>query len=318
MATKTRASRLAARLRSLEALDEVKASGYETALTALRQFHDDGRQPQSVRVRSRFIEVAPPSTAPPLSLLINSRGYALRVALLALFIAQTRPGSSPHVLDMPLSPTRKRSSQVAWEDLIVTPAGPGAGSASRAVHAKRAGSARSALQRLARPDVSLLELPNSGKRKSGYDMVRLLEDSGPRAVGLPVSYSIPATTKDVVTVPVDFFLKGWVYVLEDTEIATYLMYRRLCAQSSPAHISAVRRGEIFGVKQSAWEQYWVLADSDLVVVEADENRRPDGTFVDMSTGVTPRRHRFTLHDEGLASDALRVVWNTVERRMTAG
>jgi hypothetical protein len=234
------------------------------------------------------------------------------MALLVLFIAQAKRGAAPHVLDLPLSATH--SEDVGWEDLIVTASGPGRGSASRKVHQKRAASARSALTRLSKPDISLLELPLSAKRKGGYDQVRLFEDVGPREVGLPVSYTVPTAVKGVVTVPIDFFLKGWIYVLEDTEIATYLMYRRLCSLSSPSHISADDREARFGVKQSAWEQYWLLESSGLVVVEADENRRPDGTFIDQSAGATPRNHRFTLSDEGLAANALSMVWAAVDRR----
>jgi hypothetical protein len=234
------------------------------------------------------------------------------MALLVLFMAQAKRGAAPHFLDLPLSATR--SKDVGWEDLIVTASGPGRGSASRKMHEKRAASARSALARLSRPDISLLELPRSGKRKGGYDEVRLFEDVGPRKVGLPVRYSVPTAGKGVVTVPVDFFLKGWIYVLEDTEIATYLMYRRLCSLSSPSHISADDRETRFGIKQSAWEQYWLLESSGLVVVEADENRRADGTFIDQSAGATPRNHRFTLRDEGLAADALSMVWAAIDGR----
>jgi hypothetical protein len=316
MSTSTRVSRLAHRLDVLDALDEGRSQGYDKSLAALKHLWEGGRKPTSIRLRALFIEVSSAVGKAPASLLINSRGHALRVALLALFVAQTKRGSAPHLLDLPLS--AKRSADVAWEDLIVTAANAGPGSASRKVHQKRAGSARAALNRLARPDVSLLDLPRLGQRKGVYDEVRLFEDSGPRAMGLPVAYSIPTAGMDVVTVPVDFFLNGWLYVLEDTEIATYLMYRRLCSQSTPAHISAEVREQRFGIKQSAWEQYWVLASTGLLLVESDENRRPDGTFADQSSGATPRRHRFTLRDDGLTVDALGVVWSAVDRRMAAG
>lgn len=301
----------------LDAYERGQSPAYGTSLAALAQLRENGRRPDAVRLRSRFLDVGTGGDGhPPLSLLIDSRGHSLRVALLALFMAQIKKGSAPHVLDLPLS--ARSSGDVGWEDLIVTPADAGVGSSSRKVHQKRAGSARAALNRLARPDVSLMELPRSGQRKGGYDEVRLLEDSGRRTVGLPLPYTIPGAGKDVVAIPVDFFLNGWLYVLEDTEISTYLMYRLLCARQSPAHISASDRAGRFGIKQSAWEQHWLLAASGLVDVEPDENRRPDGTFVDHSAGASPRNHRFVLRDEGLKANALGVVWAAIDRRMDSG
>jgi hypothetical protein len=122
----------------------------------------------------------------------------------------------------------------------------------------------------------------------------------------------------VVTIPVDFFLKGWVYVLEDSEIVTYLMYWYLCGMNSPAHISAEDRRDRYGIKQSTWEQYWVLESSGLLGVEADEARRQDGTYTGLRLGATPRRHMFALTDAGLHRDALLAVVDALGRRMTAG
>ena len=313
MAKTTRAGRLAHRLEALDALDGDRADGYDKALIALKQLWQGGRRPPQIRLRAAFLEVSQSAPGPPpLTRLIDSRGYGLRVALLALLVAQTKKGSAAHHLDLPL--IAASSDEVAWTDLVVAPVVAGKGSASRGAREKRARSARAALTRIARSDVSLAELPHAHEPKGGYDEVHLFEDTGPRSAGLPVRYRIPHPGKDVLEVPVDFFLKGWIYVVEDTEIATYLMYRRLCAEVSPAHISSDRRQERFGIKQSAWETYWLLEGSGLLLVEHDENRRPDGTFVEQSDGVTPRRHRFTLRDEGLSNDGLLAVWSAVERR----
>lgn len=53
-------------------------------------------------------------------------------------------------------------------------------------------------------------------------------------------------------------------------------------------------------------------------VEPDENRREDGTVDGQSAGTTPKPHRFTLHDPGLATDALPVLWNVIDARMGKG
>ncbi|WP_344192147.1 hypothetical protein [Pedococcus aerophilus] len=316
MATKSRASRLARRRAALADLEKGRDQGYAKTLTALGVLSGKSTT-QEIRLRAEFISVTQPSSVvPPAALLVNSRGHALRVALLALFIAQTQGGSAPHVVHLPLSAVDVNT--IAWEDLLLTQAAPGAGSTSRLVHEKRAGSARAALKRLTMPDVSLLELPLSGKPKGGYDQVRLFMDTGPRAVGAPVSYTVPDGSQDVVTIPMDFFLKGWVYVLEDSEIITYLMYRYLCAKNSPAHITAEARNDRFGIKPSSWEQYWVLASSGLLDVEVDEGRRSNGTYVGMGSGATPQPHRFTLADAGLGVDALPTVLAALDRRIAAG
>lgn len=315
MATSSRASRLTRRHAALRHLETRRDQGYAKTLTALGTLASM-RKSDEIRLRAEFISVSVPSSVkPPAALLVNSRGHALRMALLALFIAQTKAGSAPHVLNIPLSAIDEKT--IAWEDLLLTQAHAGAGSTSRQVHEKRANSARGALNRLARPDISLLELPLSNKRKGGYDQVRLFTDTGPRAVGSPVPYTLPSGPGGVVTIPVDFFLKGWIYVLEDSEIVTYLMYRYLCGMNSPAHISAEDRRDRFGIKQSTWEQYWVLESSGLLGVEADEARRQDGTYAGVRLGATPQRHRFTLTDAGLDRDALPAVVDALARRMTA-
>jgi hypothetical protein len=316
MAEETRARRLAHRLDALDRIDADRSAGYDKTLAALKQLWERGRQPAHIRLRAPFVEASLPAAEPPLSKLIAPRGYAMRVALLALFAAQTKKGSNPHHLDLPLIATR--SDEIAWTDLVVAAVAAGEGSASRSPQIKRTRSARAALTRIAKSDISLADLPRAGLPKGGYDEVHLYEDTGPRSAGHPVPYRIPHPGKEVLDIPVGFFLNGWIYVLEDTELATYLMYRRLCAQVSPAHISSDLRQERFGIKQSAWENYWLLADSGLLLVEPDENRRPDGTFAAQSAGATPRRHRFTLHDESLSNDGLPVVWAAVDRRIGRG
>lgn len=299
---------------TLDAIKEESAHGYDKALSALEVLWTRGRQPTQVLIRAPFVETLT-DVPPPVSQLVNGRGHALRVGLIALMAAQCKKGPAPHVLDLEL--TSKVHTDVGWDDLIVSASEAGDGSASRPVRQKHAGSARNALRRLAAPEVSLVQLPQPLPAKGGYDNVHLFEDSGPRALGHPVPYTLPDATRDVLAVPIDFFLRGWVYVLEDAEIATYLMYRRLCAQSHPipAHISAAARKAVYGITQAAWETHWVLNEAGLLIVEPDEHRRADGTFDGQSAGAVPRRHRFTLSDAGLASDALPVLWRVIDERM---
>lgn len=209
----------------------------------------------------------------------------------------------------------QKKDELAWSDLIVSSAKDGPGSLSRRIPGKRAASARMAIKRLAHPEISLVEPLNSDIRVGRYDELRLLEDSGPRVTGDPLPYSLPDPSELTIDLPLDFFLKGWVFVLEDTEIITYLMYRLLCSRNSPAHISAADRESRFGVKTSAWEQYWILVESGLLRMESDPNRRPDGTVIDHSLGATLTAHRFLVLNDGLKEDALYRLWRAVDDRI---
>ncbi len=145
--------------------------------------------------------------------------------------------------------------------------------------------------------------------------MRLLEDVGPRPVGLPVPYKVPVAGDDQISIPAAFFLNGWVFTLADSEIVTYLMYRMLCRGGRGARISAAEREDFFGVKTSAWEQYWLLEACGLVQVEPGEGRRSDGTFVGQARGAEPTNHVFRMRDETLNDGALTKVWGVVDARV---
>lgn len=303
---KTRPERQQQRADALGALEERPDAGYQQALAALARVHTENGGRQAIHVRRRFFEVPMDAEAkPPATLLVSPRGHSLRMALLVLFVAQSKSGPDHHVLKLKLSASA--SDEVAWVDLLMTPAKVGETSAGKKVLRRRADSARAALKKLADPGVSFIELPESVKQKGAYDEVRLFEDVGPRSYGPPVRYTVPQPSEPTIAIPVDFFLKGWIYVLEDTEILTYLMYRSLCARTEPAHISAHDRECRFGIGSSAWERYNVLENSGLLTVEHAVGRRDDGTFEGQASGATPERHHFSLKDAGLAQDAVPAV-----------
>lgn len=308
-----RSERLERRLKHLDALEEGAGAAFVPATKALESWVSQGEAVEAVRVRQAFIQRSSSVPAkPPASLLINGRGHALRTALISLFLAQTGKGGTRHLLKLPLR--ARAEDQVAWTDLIVSRATDGEGSYSRRVPDKRAASARQAIDRLARPDISFMEL-TSRDRVGRYDNVRLLQESGPRAIGAPLAYSVPGA--GFLEIPAAFFLKGWIFVLEDSEIATYLMYRRLCAGGTIARITTADRDAWFGLSTSAWEQHWVLVQSGLLHLEEDPNRRPDGTVVDKAEGAPLLNHRFSLLDDGLKENALSRVWGAIDARSAA-
>lgn len=307
MARLNRAERLSARLDRLDRLNEGKHAPYKPAVLGLRTWHAEGSDVRTIRIRKSFVTGEPS----PVSQLIHGGSHALRLALITLFLAQSRKGGHRHILRLPL--TAREPDDLAWADLVVSGSKEGTGSASRRPPQKRAASARAALNRLSRPDICLIEPPSTARRLGRFDELRLLQDSGPRAIGPPVPYSMPRPNEVVVQVPVEFFLNGWIFALEDSEIATYLMYRLVCA-NGPGHVSASFREEHFGIKASAWEQHWVLVDSGILHLVPDPNRRDDGTYIDQSDGANPQPHVFSLRDDGLKEDGLTKVWEAVENR----
>lgn len=308
-----RTDSLSTRVERLARLDDGSSQPYTASLRALQlRWSTSAQQPAAILVRRAFLQRNLISGAPSsVSRLINPRGHALRTALLMLFLAQTQAGRSPHILRVPLH--GQSGDHVAWADLVVSGAIYGQGSSSRSPRELRAASARAAIDRLARSDVALVELLNND-RVGRYDRLRLMEDSGPRAIGAQLPYTMPSA-KESVTIPVGFFVNGWIYALEDTEIATYLMYRSQCpADGGLTAITAGDRDEIYGVKRSAWEQYWVLVDSGILHLEPDPHRRPDGTYIDQGDGAHPLPHRFGLVDAGLAEDGRTQVLEAVRAR----
>lgn len=310
-----RSARLHTRLTHLDQLAKGDRKAYGTSVAALQHWYDcGGSSSATIRIRASFLTPVGDDGKSPLTRLITSRGHALRFALLTLFLAQTSTRPNRHIL--PLRLAARDSDEIAWADLVVSPATDGKGSASRGAREKRVASARKALDRLAAPDISLVRKAATGSRVGRYDNVQLNQDSGPRPVGEEVRYTLPRGNERTVSIPVSFFLKGWIFALEDAEIAVYLMYRLLCAEMSPqpAHISDTDRKERFGISRAAWEQLWVLVDSGILEIEDDPNRRADGTVIDQRLGVEPRNHRVILRDAGLASDAIHEVWRAVDHR----
>src|SRR5690606_13047042 len=111
--------------------------------------------------------------------------------------------------------------------------------------------------------------------------------------------------EDVVEIPIDFFLQGWVYVLTPSEIALWLMLRDLrqlrCRSSgeSTVVVNGDTRLRIYGVKKDAYKEWWLLELAGLLGVQVDLKRRDDGTVVGFDPDDPPSPHRFTLNDDGL-------------------
>lgn len=330
---RTRQDRLQTRLRGLRAVsdsDGWAGDQVAPALRALRQLSDQGgRGLTHVNVRPSFItrrsqpvgemsDRRPPGgPQPPVLELASPRGIAQQVELLALFVAQVvaRHHQDGRVtLGLDLDTTK--ANEVDWVDLIV----PQSDNTADGVYAAsrrdaRLGQIKRALNSLR--DKGLVELPHHRDARGKHRDFRLLDEGGPRLTGPSVAYRVPAANAEaVIGVPLDFYLKGWLYVLTKSEIALWLMLRHLQVlggtPGAEVTIFGTERLRRYGLSKDAYKAWWLLERTGLIEVEVDPSRRPGGTVMGFDAANPPATHRFRLRDEGLGQAAPGVVKEALE------
>ncbi len=327
-ASRSPRDRLRTRLRRLQSLRASDGIDVDTKVrNALSRIHHEGRQPDHVRIRRGFVHRSEPAPGlvsdrrlppreqrPPLARLISPRGLALPMELTALFVAQTvrnrRQGHPTFTLPI----EARRSDQIGWADLVAAVAEHDPAS-ERAVTRSdnRLRQLKTALDTLAKPELGLVTLPRAGAARTKYEDFQLRDENGTRDVGPAVDYVVPKSTEPVVTVPVAFFLNGWIHALTDSEIAAWLMFRSLNALDTPeqdrpgVHLSGEHRLRYYGLSKDTWESHRTLSLFGLLHVEAAEGRRVDGTVEDYDPRSAPQRHRFWVTDEALQQPALPAV-----------
>lgn len=323
---RSRADRLRTRLQRLEAITTADQPGRDQvsrATAALEAVRQSGGQaaPSHIGVRPSFItrrvqpagemsDAHPPAgPRPPVLDLISPNGIAQQLELLGLFVAQThgQRRADGRVLTLGLDLDTTDSNKSRWVDLIV----PHAEHTAKAVLAAdlrdhRLRQIKRALDTLTSKE--LVELPNERAVRGKYDDFRLLDEGG-RRPGSPLPYRVPRAHDPVITLPIDFFLKGWVYVLSKSEIALYLMLRHLRGPASVGsedtwvHIYGDDRLRQYGVGKDAYKGWWLLEYAGLIDAEVDPGRRGNGTVVDFDPTDPPAPHRFRLRDDGLTKPA---------------
>ena len=312
------ASRLAELERRVARLIELQELGLvEKAALAAQELWSVQR-PDAIRVRDGFVALAKPlpgvmsdrhpparSLGPPLAKLVSSHGVTLRTALMALFVAHCAPSSPKLMNHLPIEPD---GEFVGWRDLIVVVADARPGTV-RAVspNDNRVRQIKRAFDRLAQPEVGLIAQPRAGTARRKYEDMRLLHERGVRPTGIAPDYSLPRPTDSVVAIPSDFFRQGWVNVLDDSELAAFLMFRHR-TQSAAAGEGVALTGDDrlsrYVQRRSVWDKHQMLADLGLMETVADERRRPDGTVENFAEDGPAAFHRFTMKDEPLAHPAL--------------
>jgi hypothetical protein len=260
--------RLQARKRRLAALLE---SGQVDRVTkAIAALHAGGNAPSVIRVRSQFVHTETPAApgdaqSPVASRLRSPRGQALRLYLLAIFVAQCvePPGARVVTTNRPLVRTGDDTTP-GWTDLFTAPVyGPPPGKMTKERTGPRAKVERqlkSGLDRL--EEAGLVEL-GPARSKTRYDGFALMAETGRGELAEPAYYTIPVGV-NVVLIPAEFFTRGWLWALSDSEIACYLMFRHLAREYPLAHQSTgvfvygQVREEHYGLPRDAYEAHILL------------------------------------------------------------
>ncbi|MGH3890904.1 MAG: hypothetical protein ACRDTW_04960 [Rhodococcus qingshengii] len=253
-------------------MDRVERSAIDKALTGYSKFSID--DVAAIHLRPGFIELPVPrprrdpdvrydrakdlATRPPLTKLVNRAGNTLQVYLTMLFIAQleTPMGAYP-------SNTRPNSYADGWAALA------GLKSSTPRLSNRRFGRT---VGRLVEQD--LVEAHVTGV-KGQYDRFKIRKEDGS---GEP--YLVP-TGGRLVSVPVEFFLRGWHLVLTPNEIATYLVIlnhkTRVGPRTDGVAVPELVRDTVYGLSAEAYLSAHELAEFGLIDIREPDTEDTTGT-----------------------------------------
>jgi hypothetical protein len=245
----------------------------------------------------------------------SSQGAALRFYLTALAAAQIdKPPGRVAKFDLPLT---SYSGELGWTDLVASGAEPsGRGRTSSSIREKKGRTLRTALNTLA--DAGLVHLPGAPGRRGRHDGFDLLNEAGTQLKGDPVEYHVPIARDDYFTLPAEFVTRGWIHVLEDSEITLLLMTacRRGALDASTANAD-ILPGEVAMPADVRLRHYGIARDPFSTARKTLEwfglldvreiTRHDDGRAEDGET----RLHRLSLSHQGFAADALTTVLNQI-------
>lgn len=339
-------NQVARRLRRLRQLGAGNQMHFVNEAVRLVWEQPGGLRPAVIRIRPGFLlarKAGAERRDAPMSHLINPRGVALRLFLLAIFEAQCRPTSA----ELPEN-TRPLSGHMGWGDLLAIDAAWSqpdktylhSSIQNRTLDSSRDRQVKGALRTLERHgDKALVEVPpKAGGRYRDYARFRLMKESGRGGVLTPDYYTVPSAEKPAFSIPSQFFLRGWVQVLYPSEIATWLALRVLRAVYPVKH----NESGVFLYGQAREKHFHLLRDTyedgcrNLVDFGLTRHARPDTPApttapqaadwvrwfmtamplpeIDKDGRVWYKPNRYQLTDGGLDGDALAVSMTTFQAR----
>lgn len=319
---KVRLERRIARLQEL--LDSGVAETAQNARRRIWQPSPKAGAVSQIAVRSALLRVSEDHPGPTrIQRVSASKSAALHVLLLALFEQQVRSPQTkfPRTRlpisynDNPLLSTWVEFTALPTVDSTKTRTHPRTAKANRERQIKRA------LDRLA--DCGRVEI--EPRRVHGrYERFALLDEGTNNGQGNGITYYARPNLgrgkarRRLVTIPVEFFLNGWIDALSDNEIITYLTLR-LMAQAFPdrhaeggVFLSQAARLYHFNLDRS-FEAHRMLHRYGLIVTIRDDRRNADGTMENFEKVGAGHLHRFKLDDNMLTQPAIPRVITSLTR-----
>jgi len=156
----------------------------------------------------------------------------------------------------------------------------------------------------------------STRQYAGFDVMR---ESGRGDLPTPNTYTVPKANEGALHIPSEFWLSGWIHVLQPSEIATWLMFRHLAYMYFSHHardgvyIYGDDRETKYGIKRDAYEAHAILTDLGLL-------ERLDGITVNDKTITIRVRdkyepHHFRVTDAGLDAPAVPRILAILDERL---
>jgi hypothetical protein len=161
---------------------------------------------------------------------------------------------------------------------------------------------KSAFKRLADEN---LAVRNIGDPASPYPLM-LLHESG-SAQFEKYGYAVPAwyeNSPSTVSLPRDFFMQGWIYLLTPAEIRTYLVLKQLAGRFPGVHVergiycTEREREWMYNLSRDVYEAHLTLSRFGLIDRLKDPFRHSDGKVVNFGEkvmrGEVTSPHRFRV------------------------
>ncbi|MFF9690990.1 hypothetical protein [Streptomyces sp. NPDC014623] len=340
--------------RRLRRLQQMRRTGsVMKASDALDRIWKDGKKPDSITLRSALLQADGDRSR--LTKLVLPRGIALRFYLLAVFEAQCRLDTGDLWQNV-----RPLTGTDSWPDLVAIDgaydtATSGYDAALKNMPPELCGSARAeerwrtrkledlrlrqvkgalkTLEELGQGD-ALVSMPRGARGQRLYEDFSLMEEGGRGDMPTPDLYTVPVrswTAAKTITLPKDFFLKGWIQVLNPSEVATWLILRMMSQWAPRKHrlsgifLTTRPRMQVFGLRDDAWEDGCGRLREFGLIRPAEP---PEGLEAAVDTITDPliralfsqparvrqayEPHFWQMTDDGLAANAMQ----TLDRELT--
>ncbi|MBN6050781.1 hypothetical protein JYK22_02450, partial [Nonomuraea sp. RK-328] len=226
---------------------------------------------------------------------------------------RTRRGDSP---GNPL-PLRGTSQQVGWTDLVPAPVEANVGRNYIEVRDKQLRALNSALDTLSAESVQLVSLRHYGRAKGKYENFALLDEGGVYDGATPDPYTVPRNGERYFTLPDELFRRGWIHVLDDSELILLMMIALRSGLDGMVKFTSQERVLHFGFGRDSYEAHRTLSAFGLIQAHSI-NRHEDGRVIDYNPKHQRRDlhlHQFRLIDAGFDAEPLTQVQHVLQRKL---